>query len=243
MGKISVFGRIGLYLTTHVGQMKKMEKLVKEGRVEEKNKILAQLEDELCEKTCRWAGVTIAVEGEENLPDETAVFVANHQSFFDALVMLKLTAACRPCGFVMKKEFEKIPLVKSWCSLLDCVFIDRDNPREGVKGLTQASDNLKNGISMVVFPEGTRTKNYPVMGEFKNGAFKIAQKNKNPIVPIVIFDAGARNEAAGKMTGGTIHVRILPPLHTNTMDRSEYKTIAQTVHDKIEAEMREFHAN
>lgn len=241
MGKISVFGRIALYLTAHVGDMKKMEKLVSEGKIEEKNQILYPMADALCDKVCHWANIEIEIEGEENIPKETAVFVANHQSFFDAVIMLHLTKNHRPCGFIMKKEFEKVPLVKPWCELLDCVFIDRDHPREGVKGLNLASEKLKNGISMVIFPEGTRTKNYPMVGEFKNGAFKIAQKNKSVIVPVVIYDAGARNEAAGKMTGGKIHVKVLPPLHTETMERSEYKTIAGNLQTQIDDEIKKFH--
>ena len=243
MGAATFYSRVGAYLLSRLGQMKKIRKLAAAGQTEEKDRQIYALVSDLCQKAYRWSGVEMQVTGLENIPAETAVFVANHQSVFDALVMLDIVKDHGPFGFVMKKEFEKIPLLKSCCSLINCVFIDREHPRAAVKALKAASDHLKNGISMVIFPEGTRTKNYPVMADFKNGAFKIAQENKNPIVPVVIFDAGIRNEAAGKMSGGTIHVKVLPPVITETMSRAEYKNIADILNEQFKQELKAFHGD
>lgn len=243
MGKIAVIAKAGAFLIKNQGKLNKMKKLKEEGKNSERYEILYPLVDELCSKGLKWTDIKLEIEGAENIPDETVVFVANHQSgIFDALIMLNLVKNHRPCGFLMKKSLEKVPLIGEWVRMLDCVFIDRENPREAVKALNSASENLKNGISMVIFPEGTRTRNYPVTGEFKNGAFKIAQKNKTPIVPVVIYDSGIRMEAAdGKLTGGTIHMKVLPAVITETMDRQEYKNIAEKLHGLIEKEMIDFY--
>lgn len=245
MGKISVISKAAVFLLKNQGKLNKMIKFKQEGNDDDRYKILYPLVDELCEKGLKWTDVKLEITGAENIPNETVVFVANHQSgIFDALIMLNLVKDRRPCGFLMKQSLKKVPLIGSWVEMLDCVFVDRENPREAVKALNAASDNLKKGISMVIFPEGTRTKIYPVLSEFKNGAFKIAQKNKTPIVPVVIFDSGARMEAAdGKLTGGTIHMKVLPPVITETMDRQEYKNIAEILHGKIESEMKAFYGD
>ena len=244
MGKLSIIANAAWFLSSRLPALKKLEKLKSEGRQQEKYQMLNPMVNELCEKGLKWTNLTLEIEGQENIPDETVVFVANHQSgILDALVMLCLVKDHRPCGFLMKESLGKIPLVSGWTKMIDCVFVDRENPRDAVRALNEASDQLKNGISMVIFPEGTRTKSYPVLSPFKHGAFKIAQKNKTPIVPVVIYDTGVHMESApdGKWNGGTVHMKVLPPVHTESMSRSEYKTLADTLHDRIEQELIAFH--
>ena len=245
MGKVQVICHAAAFLSGNLGTLKKLQKLKEQNRQQEKYAILNPLVDSLCEKGQKWTGIHPQIEGLEKIPDQTVVFVANHQSgILDALMMLCLVRGHRPCGFLMKESLEKIPLVSSWAQMIDCVFVDRENPREAVKALHTASEQLEQGISMVIFPEGTRTKNYPVLGEFKNGAFKIAQKNKVPLVPVVIYDSGVRMEANdGKLTPGTVHMKVLDPVYTDSMDRKEYKNLAETIHDRIEQEMIAYYGN
>ncbi len=241
MSKLSLVANAAWFLSSHLPALKKLEKLKAAGRQEEKYQILNPMVDRLCDEGLRWTGLSLEIEGRENIPAETVVFVANHQSgILDALVMLNLVKEHRPCGFIMKESLGKIPLVRGWTKMIDCVFVDRENPRDAVRALNEASDQLAQGISMVIFPEGTRTRRWPVMGEFKNGAFKIAQKNRTPIVPVVIYDTGIHMESApdGKLHGGTVHMKVLPPVHTSTMDRKEYKNLASLLHEQIEGEMK-----
>ncbi|OLA15215.1 MAG: 1-acyl-sn-glycerol-3-phosphate acyltransferase [Coprococcus sp. 43_8] len=102
----------------------------------------------------KMTGVTTTVIGEENVPDEPVLFIGNHRSYFD--ILLTYSRCRRLTGYVAKKEMEKIPLLSTWMKNLYCLFLDRDNMREGLKTILQAIDYVKNGISICIFPEGTR---------------------------------------------------------------------------------------
>ena len=102
----------------------------------------------------RITGVRTTVIGEENVPDEPVLFVGNHRSYFD--ILLTYSRCRRPTGYVAKKEMEKYPGLSSWMRRLHCLFLDRKDPKEGLKMILQAIDYVKNGISICIFPEGTR---------------------------------------------------------------------------------------
>ena len=128
-------------------------------------------------------GVEITVIGEENVPDEPVMFIGNHRSFFD--ILLTYSRCRRLTGYVAKKSMESIPLLSTWMRFLYCLFLDRENPKEGLKTILKAIDYIKQGISICIFPEGTRNKGEELsMLPFKAGAFKIATKTNCAIVPI-----------------------------------------------------------
>ena len=137
------------------------------------------------------AGITVTVQGAENIPRDRAVlFVGNHRSYFDILV--GYTTVPGFVGFVAKKEMEKIPLLSTWMRFVYCLFLDRENPKEGLKTILQAIDYVKQGISICIFPEGTRNKGEELsMLPFKEGAFKIAAKTGCAIVPISMNNTAA----------------------------------------------------
>ena len=96
-------------------------------------------------------GARVTVIGEENVPkDQAVLYVANHRSYFDILLTYSLCPG--RTGYVAKKEMEKIPLLSTWMKNLYCLFLDRDNMREGLKTILQAIDYVKNGISICFFP-------------------------------------------------------------------------------------------
>ena len=134
----------------------------------------------------KMTGVTTTVIGEENVPDEPVLFIGNHRSYFD--ILLTYSRCRRLTGYVAKKEMEKIPLLSTWMKNLYCLFLDRDNMREGLKTILQAIDYVKNGISICIFPEGTRNKNEDELDmlPFHEGSFKIAAKANCPIIPMAI---------------------------------------------------------
>ena len=131
----------------------------------------------------KMTGVEVTVIGEENVPDEPVLFIGNHRSFFD--ILLTYSRCKNLTGYVAKKEMEKVPLLSTWMRFVYCLFLDRENPKEGLKTILQAIDYVKKGISICIFPEGTRNKGEELtMLPFKEGAFKIATKTGCPIVPI-----------------------------------------------------------
>ena len=169
-------------------------------------------------------GVTVTVTGRENIPANRAVvFTPNHQSNYD--IPLMLTQLDCPHALVAKIETKKIPLVRTWMELLDCVFLDRENPRQAVAAMNEASKVLERGKSVIVFPEGTRSKG-DAMGEFKSGAFKMAFKAKAPIVPVVIDGSYKAMEANGNlMCPAHVNIHILPSVETANLDRTAQKEL------------------
>ena len=178
------------------------------------------------------AGVKVNVEGRENIPkDEACVFVANHQGNFDIPIML--TCLDHPNGIVAKKEIDGLPFVKGWMRLLDCVFIDRENPRKAMKTINDAIDLVKGGRSMVIFPEGTRSKGGPVK-EFKGGAFRVCEKSGAPIVPVCINGTYKIMEMNhNRIKPAEVSIKILPAIETKDMDRMELKALADAVREEI----------
>lgn len=90
----------------------------------------------------------------------------------------------KPKAFIAKIELLKLPLLRTWMIHLKCVFMDRSDIRQSLKVINQAADHLKEGYSMIIFPEGTRSKN-ETFGEFKPGSLKLALKAGVPIVPVL----------------------------------------------------------
>ena len=139
------------------------------------------------------SGVKTTYIGDENIPtDEAVLFVANHRSFFDIVVnyahfgkLKKLT------GFISKKEVDKVPLFNIWMRNLHCVFLDRSSIREGMKMILSAIELVKSGISIFIFPEGTRSKEADAFLPFHEGSLKIAQKTGCAIIPVTINNSNA----------------------------------------------------
>lgn len=129
------------------------------------------------------AGTRITVIGEEKIPDEPVLFIGNHRSYFD--ILLTYSRCKRLTGYIAKKEMLRYPLLRDWMKRLYCLFLDRENPKEGLKTILQAIDYIKNGISICIFPEGTRNTGEELsLLPFHSGSFKIAEKTNCPIVPI-----------------------------------------------------------
>ncbi len=133
---------------------------------------------------CFLGGVKRNIIGLENIPKDTPVlYVANHRGFFDIVVAY----SCIPglTGFVSKKEIGKIPLLSTWMRNLKCLFLDRDNIKEGMKTILQGIAQIKDGYSIFIMPEGTRNYSDELL-PFHEGSFKFAQKTGCPIIPVTI---------------------------------------------------------
>lgn len=177
------------------------------------------------------AGVKVTVEGMEHIPEEAALFVFNHQGNFDIPISL-----CKIGGLksvVAKKELAKLPGISSWMRYFDCVFMDRDDPRQSLKCLNDAQALLKQGQSVVIFPEGTRSKG-PTMGEFKPGALRCALKSEAPIVPVAIDGSYLAMEQHGIwIHPAEVRITILPPIITKGMEKERTRIISEEVQEMI----------
>lgn len=133
------------------------------------------------------SGVTVTVKGMENIPkDSPVLYVGNHRSYFDILV--GYTTVPGLVGFVAKKEMEGYPLLSDWMANVNCLFLDRKNLKEGLKTILEGIEKVKRGVSIWIFPEGTRNKNESILEllPFKEGSLKIAEKSGCPVVPVAV---------------------------------------------------------
>ena len=130
------------------------------------------------------SGTKLTVIGEEHVPkDEPVLYIANHRSYFDIIITY---ARCpRLTGYIAKKSMRHVPLLSTWMKRLHCLFINREDTREALKTILAGIDNIKNGISMCIFPEGTRNKTDELL-PFKEGSFKMAEKTGCAVIPIAI---------------------------------------------------------
>ena len=133
------------------------------------------------------SGVNTTVIGLENIPkDEPVVFIGNHRGFFDTVV--SYSRMPRLTGFIAKKEMIGIPLLNLWMEQMNCLFLDRANIKEGLKTILTGIEKVKGGVSMWIFPEGTRneSKDLADLMEFHEGSLKIAEKSGCPVIPVAI---------------------------------------------------------
>jgi 1-acyl-sn-glycerol-3-phosphate acyltransferase len=180
------------------------------------------------------SGTKLIVIGKEKIPLDTPVlYVGNHRSIFDIILTYPLTI--RRTGYVAKKEMNKIPILRVWMRYIDCVFLDRHNIREGFKSILQAVEKLKTGISICIFPEGTRNRDSDTFLPFHEGSFKIAEKAKVPIVPMTILNSAAIFEDHfPKIKRATVVVVYGDPIYPDTLKEEGGKTPGHYVQKIIE---------
>lgn len=160
------------------------------------------------------AGVRLQVRGAEYLESaRPAVFLFNHQSQLDVLILARLLRG----GFtgVAKKEAADVPVFGPMFRLADVAFVDRGNTTQAMAALAPAVERLREGISLVMAPEGTRSATQ-ALGPFKKGAFHVAMQAGVPLVPIVIRNSGELMwRGASTIRAGTVAVSVLPPIPTD----------------------------
>lgn len=166
----------------------------------------------------------MTVIGEDRVPDEPVLYVGTTEVYLSLLTYSR----CRDLtGFVAKKEMLNYPFLRTWMKRVYCLFLDRDNIREGLKTILTAIDQVKNGISVFIFPEGTRNKGDELsLLPFHAGSFKIAEKSGCPIVPVAlnntinIFDG-----TFAIYQKNTRCFEYCSPIYMNEMEKEDRKKI------------------
>ena len=176
--------------------------------------------------------VTIDVHGQENIPKQDGfMFFPNHQGLYDVLAIVE--ACTHPFSVVAKKEVENVPFLKQVFKIMKAFMIDREDVRQSMKVIQSVSEDVKNGKSFLIFPEGTRSRNGNEIGEFKGGSFKSATKAKCPIVPVAIIDSYKAFDTKS-IEKVTVQVHYLEPLYYDDYKMLKTHEIAEIVSKKIE---------
>lgn len=191
-------------------------------------------------KELKISGCKITAIGTENIPKDMAcLFVGNHRSYFDILIYHE--AVGRPVGFIAKKEMQRIPLLSLYMDDIGCLFLDRNDIKQGVKVINQGAEYLKLGHSMVLFPEGTRNQTDDLL-PFKEGGYKMAEKAKCPIVPVAISGSDLLLESAPKkhIRGHKVVIEFGEPIYPGDFSPKERKEKYAQIPDTIRS-MRKNH--
>ncbi len=180
-----------------------------------------------------FSGSRVIVNGLDNIPEDTAcLFVGNHTSYFD--VIISYTLMKRPTGYVAKTEFKKYPSLNLWMYLIRCLFIDRNDIRQGMKTILKGVEYLKSGVSMFVFPEGTRSRTGKML-PFKEGSMKMAERSGCPIIPVAISNTATMFEDHfPKITPETVVFSFGEPVYTAKLEGEDKKHCGRYIQNIIQ---------
>ena len=180
------------------------------------------------------AGTKITVIGEENVPkDQPVLYIPNHRSYFDILLLYSRVPELT--GFVSKDSMRKFYLLRDWMKKLHCLFLNRENPREGLKTILEGIENIKNGISMCIFPEGTRNKTDGEMLPFKEGSMKMAEKTGCLVVPVALSNTAEIFENHMPwIRSCKVVIEYGTPIDPKTLSRQEQKHLGAMCRDRIQ---------
>lgn len=178
-------------------------------------------------------GTKVTVIGEENVPkDQPVLYICNHKSYFDIVITY---ARCpRLTGYIAKDNMLKVPLLSTWMKRIYCLFLNRTNVKEGLKTILTGIDQINNGISMCIFPEGTRNTSDTEMLPFKAGSFKMAEKSGCPIIPMAISNSAEILENHLPRVKRThVVLQYGKPILPSELSKEDKKHIAILVQDNV----------
>ena len=192
-----------------------------------------------CRILCFLAGYRIRPKTTFSVPEGPCVFIANHTSFLDILFMYLLFPK-HPFLFLGKAELLKVPLVKTFFKRLHIPVYRNKGGRNAHKALEAADQALKQGWSIIIFPEGGIKEHLvPTLQVFKDGAFRLAKNNKVPIVPITFLnhyvlleDPALKNSVARP---GTSQVVVHPTIDAITVTNTELDILKLNAFETINA--------
>ena len=176
-------------------------------------------------------GSSIKVKGLEKIPNEKGLcFIGNHQSAIDILIVLSVLPVT--VGYIAKKELLYYPFLNLWIIALRSVYIERGNTGKALRSIEKGVEFIKKGNSMIIFPEGTRSKS-DTMGTFKNGAIKLATRAGATIVPLSIRGSWHSWEENLRIKPADIEVTIHKALPTMGISAEERRALGSRLSEII----------
>lgn len=179
------------------------------------------------------SGTKVIVKGSENIiKGQAALYVGNHRSFFDVVILYSMLPA--RMGFISKKEIKKVFPLNVWMYLLNCIFLDRSSIQAAIKMVNDGVTNINDGISIFIFPEGTRSKTDDGMVDFKEGSLKMAKKAKCPIIPIAVNNTSAIFEDQfPKIKKSKVCIEFGKPIDIENLSKEDKKALGVYTHDIV----------
>ena len=219
----------------------KMEKYRNSGEAEKER-------EQILNSTTTWGGgivkkykIKLEISGIQNFPEGPVLFVSNHQGYAD-IPIFGAVITTKQIGFVAKSTLGKIPMFGEWIRDVRSIFIERVDARSSLKTIEEGIELLNQGFSLVVFPEGTRSRG-PNMGEFKRGSLRLATKSGVPIIPVTINGSYHVYEDLGYVhPGAVVQFHIHPAIETKGLSKVEANEMGERVEKIIKTKLEELQA-
>ena len=184
------------------------------------------------------AGTKVEVRGAENLDkipkDKGILLIGNHRSYFDIIILQTILG--RPMGFIAKKEFSKVPLFGHWVTDIGAVFMDRKDVRAGLESIKTGTEYMKKGLSLGLYPEGTRNHKAEML-PFKKGGYRMAKNAECPIVLVAAtgFDDIFENNKPVGLKKKHVIVEFSEPIYPHQMSKDECNAVYDEFPARIQA--------
>jgi 1-acyl-sn-glycerol-3-phosphate acyltransferase len=183
-------------------------------------------------------GARVEAAGLEKIPDEPVLFVSNHQGYGDIFLFLGLVRNIQ-FGFVAKEELMKLPVFGKWIRRIRSIVLERGDARESLKVFQTGEEWLREGFSLVIFPEGTRSHS-DEMAPFKKGSVRLATRTGIPIVPVSLMGAWRLFEENGYVQAADVKFYVHDPIPTAGLSKTELSGISDKVEAVISAKIDEW---
>ena len=184
-----------------------------------------------CRLLCKLNGVNVEINGLENiLSNKPQIFVSNHQGYFDIFALSGYLPV--QIRWIAKSSLFRIPFVGWAMMAAGYIPVERDNRKKAYEAFNKTLEKIKEGCSIIIFPEGTRSEDGKI-GPFKKGSNLIASRSKSPMVPITIIGSGdIIKKGSAIITPGPIRVVISPPVEP-VSDKKENAAILESIRGTI----------
>ncbi|GEL78127.1 lysophospholipid acyltransferase family protein [Tenuibacillus multivorans] len=178
------------------------------------------------------SGSKMIIKGEANIPDGPYLIVGNHQSYYDIFAYLGYFKD--PFGFISKIEVSKIPIVRPWMKVMDCLFLDREDRRQSVKTFKNGIQLLEGGHPIAIFPEGTRSLGREMLS-FQSGSFNLARKAKVPVLPVMIDGTHKiLEDNHNRIKKATVYMTICDPISVDEVEQMSLDELAEETQRRIQ---------
>lgn len=221
---------LGLYMLYSLTFSVKYKRLGAKGKLDEQEAYLHKVSSRWGRDMVKGIGCNVEVIGIDNIPEQNVLYVANHGGNIDIPLFLGYLPKLK--GFVAKIELEKAPIISTWMKRLNCLFLDRSSIRQSMDMILKGIEMLKNGKTLVIFPEGTRSKGNQ-LGEFKKGSLQLAVKSGVPVVPVTIENSYKTFEEKKRIKATNIKITVHAPIYIDTLSTEQKKNLAEIVRDVI----------
>ena len=183
----------------------------------------------------RMFDVNLTIVGAENLPKEgPVVYVSNHLGYGDIPTYCAALNTIQ-FGFIARDDLGKIPVYGTWIKNVRSVMMNREDARSSLRSIEEGIELIKRGFSLLIFPEGTRSKGGPIQ-EFKRGSLRLATKAGVPVIPLTMMGTSQMFEERGIITkGAQVKIVIHPPIETAGMEKSRASNLAKEVEDIVKS--------